>query len=66
MRSSPAIRAALARAADEPWRTVSYGFLTRSAVGWVGSPVRTWPWWGSAKPAEPGPAHQASRVPERN
>eukprot|EP00969_Alexandrium_andersonii_P063585 2800001-Alexandrium_andersonii.AAC.1 len=60
MHSSPAIRAALARAAACPSRIIWKGFLTRSAMRWVGSPMRTWPWKGSAKLAEPGPVHQAS------
>eukprot|EP00969_Alexandrium_andersonii_P329060 14540155-Alexandrium_andersonii.AAC.1 len=30
---------------------------------YVGSPVRTWPWYGSVNTADPGPMHHASLVP---
>eukprot|EP00969_Alexandrium_andersonii_P101206 4464746-Alexandrium_andersonii.AAC.1 len=32
----------------------------------VGSPIRTWPWWGSVNTAEPGPVHHASPAPVRS
>eukprot|EP00969_Alexandrium_andersonii_P243916 10776725-Alexandrium_andersonii.AAC.1 len=61
MHSWPAAWAARCLAAEErcPLRRGWYGFQTRSAMRCVGSPIRTWPWWGPVNTAEPGPVHHA-------
>eukprot|EP00969_Alexandrium_andersonii_P023957 1045714-Alexandrium_andersonii.AAC.1 len=62
MRSRPAAWAARCLGAEEccPLRRGWYGFRTRSAMRYVGSPIRAWPWCGSVNTAEPGPARHAS------